>query len=153
MEKPVDGLKETRSGLTRWNTTKAYKFLTPLQSASDSPWSREAEIYFCPRRVWAKTRGKLAHAQDIAGIITILFFSLMFRPEVSLSIIVKWNANRQGSEMEDHVQPIGLVFITTREWFSLSPKGCTRASECIECSEKFLFLYQNFQIDSKNQTC
>ena len=24
---------------------------------------------------------------------------------------------------------------------------------CIECSEKFLFLYENFQIDSNNQTC
>ena len=36
---------------------------------------------------------------------------------------------------------------------SLSPKGGTRASECIECSEKFLFLYENFQIDSNNQTC
>ena len=36
---------------------------------------------------------------------------------------------------------------------SLSPKGGTRASECIECSEKFLFLYENFQIDSKKQTC
>ena len=32
---------------------------------------------------------------------------------------------------------------------SLSPKGGTRASECIECSEKFLFLYEHFQIDSK----
>ena len=32
---------------------------------------------------------------------------------------------------------------------SLSPKGGTRASECIECSEKFLFSYENFQIDSK----
>ena len=32
---------------------------------------------------------------------------------------------------------------------SLSPKGGTRASECIECSEKFLFLYENFQIDSQ----
>ena len=55
--------------------------------------------------------------------------------------------------MEDHVEPIGLVFITMREWFSLSPKGGTRASECIECSENFLFLYKNFQIDSNNQTC
>ena len=35
---------------------------------------------------------------------------------------------------------------------SLSPKGGTRASECIECSEKFL-LYENFQIDSNNQIC
>ena len=32
---------------------------------------------------------------------------------------------------------------------SLSPKGGMRASECIECSEKFLFFYENFQIDSK----
>ena len=53
--------------------------------------------------------------------------------------------------MEDHVQPkIGLVFITMREWFPCHLlKGGTRASECIECSEKFLFLYENFQIDSK----
>ena len=36
---------------------------------------------------------------------------------------------------------------------SHSPKGGTRAGECIECSEKFLFLYENFQIDSNNQTC
>ena len=36
---------------------------------------------------------------------------------------------------------------------SLSPKGGTRASECIECSEKFLFLYETFQIDSNNQIC
>jgi len=36
---------------------------------------------------------------------------------------------------------------------SLSPKGGTRDSECIECSEKFLFLYENFQIDSNNQIC
>ena len=48
--------------------------------------------------------------------------------------------------MEDRVQPIGLVFITMRESFSLSPKGDTRASECIECSEKFQFLYEDFQI-------
>ena len=41
-----------------------------------------------------------------------------------------------------------------RAWMiSLSPKGGTRASECIECSEKFLFLYENFQIDSNNQNC
>ena len=36
---------------------------------------------------------------------------------------------------------------------SLSPKGGTRASECDECSEKVLFLYENFQIDSNNQIC
>ena len=48
-----------------------------------------------------------------------IFSRSCFRPEVSLSIIVKCNVNRgakwQGSEMEDHVQPIGLVFITMRE--------------------------------------
>ena len=47
--------------------------------------------------------------------------------------------------MEDPVQPIGLVFITT--------KGGTCASECIECSEKLLFLYEISQIDSNNQAC
>ena len=30
-------------------------------------------------------------------------------------------------------------------------KGGTRASECIECIEKLLFLYEIFQIDSNNQ--
>ena len=35
---------------------------------------------------------------------------------------------------------------------SLSPKGGTRASESIE-SEKFPFVYENFQIDSNNQIC
>ena len=61
--------------------------------------------------------------------------------------------------MEDHVQPIGLVFITMREWFPCHLEevrvlvNALRASECIECSEKFLFLYENFQLDSNNQTC
>ena len=38
---------------------------------------------------------------------------------------------------------------------SLSPEGGKRASECIEYMHwvKFLFLYENFQIDSNNQTC
>ena len=36
---------------------------------------------------------------------------------MSLRIIVKCNVNRQGLEMEDHVQPIALVFITMRERF------------------------------------
>ena len=35
---------------------------------------------------------------------------------------------------------------------SLQSKGGTRASECMECSEKFLFLYEIFQTDSNNQT-
>ena len=38
----------------------------------------------------------LAHAQDIVGIIAILLFSrARFRPEVSLSIIVKCNVDRK----------------------------------------------------------
>ena len=53
----------------------------------------------------------------------------------------------------DHVQPIGLVFITMRECFTVIYKGGTCASECIECSEKLLFLSEIFQIDSNNQTC
>ena len=32
---------------------------------------------------------------------------------MSLRIIVKCDVNRQGSEMEDHVQSIGLVFVAT----------------------------------------
>ena len=47
--------------------------------------------------------------------------------------------------MEDHVKPIGLVFTTMCE-------GGTRAIECIEFSEKFLFLYEIFQIDTNNET-
>ena len=51
-----------------------------------------------------------------------IFSRSCFRPEVSLIIIVKCNVNHlrekwQGSEMEDHVQPMGLVFTTMREWF------------------------------------
>ena len=36
---------------------------------------------------------------------------------------------------------------------SLKSKGGKRASECIECGERLLFLYEIFQIDSNNQTC
>ena len=44
----------------------------------------------------------LAHAQDIVGIIAILLFSrARFRPEVSLSIIVKCNVNRLGQSDRD----------------------------------------------------
>ena len=44
----------------------------------------------------------LAHAQDIVGIIAILlFFRSCFRPEVSLSIIVKCNGNRLGQSDRD----------------------------------------------------
>ena len=93
----------------------------------------------------------------------LIFSRSCFRPEVSLSIIVKCNVNRgakwQGSEMEDHVQPIELVFVTMREWFHCNlrryctaPQMIPRASECIECSEKSLFLFEIFQIDSSNQT-
>ena len=50
--------------------------------------------------------------------------------------------------MEDHIS-----FYYNAWMISLSPKGGTRASECIECSEKLLFLYETFQNDSNNQTC
>ena len=73
-----------------------------------------------------------------------IFSRWCFRPEVSLSILVNCNVNRQGSEMEDHVQPIGLVFTTMREWFSLSPKAGTRATECIECRENFSIFIRKF---------
>ena len=44
----------------------------------------------------------LAHAQDIVGIIDILLLSRSyFRPEVSLSIIVKFNVNRLGQGDRD----------------------------------------------------
>ena len=36
---------------------------------------------------------------------------------MSLRIIAKCSVNRQGSEIENHVQPIGLVFSTMRELF------------------------------------
>ena len=45
-----------------------------------------------------------------------IFFSLMFSTRSESQDYFKCNVNRQGSEMEDHVQPkIGLVFITIRE--------------------------------------
>ena len=63
----------------------------------------------------------LAHAQDIVGIT---FSRSCFRPEVSLCIIVKRNvnhlrANWQESEMEDHVQPTGLVLLQCVSDFSV----------------------------------
>ena len=54
--------------------------------------------------------------------------------------------------MEDHVQPIGLALLQCVYDFTVI-QGGTRASECIECSEKLLFLYEIFQIDSNDQTC
>ena len=49
-----------------------------------------------------------------------------------------------------------IFFFLMRRLFeggAYSNKYGTPASECIECSEKFLFLYEIFQIDSNNQTC
>ena len=75
------------------------------------------------------------------GIIAILFFSRWcFRPEVSLRIIVKCNVNRQGSEMEDHVQPkIGLVFITMREWFPCHLKEVRVLVNALSVVKSFYF--------------
>ena len=60
-----------------------------------------------------------------------------------------------GSESQDgRSRSTNRVSFYYNAWMiSLSPKGGTRASESIECSEKFLFLFENFQIDSNNQTC
>ena len=56
--------------------------------------------------------------------------------------------------MEDHVQPkIGLVFITMREWFPCHLKEVRVLVNALSVNEKFLFLYENFQIDSNNQIC
>ena len=63
-----------------------------------------------------------------------------FRPEVSLRIIVKCNVNRQGSEMEDHVQPIGLVFITMRERFPCHPKEVRLLVNTLSVVKSFYFI-------------
>ena len=63
-----------------------------------------------------------------------------FRPEVSLRNIVKWNVNRQGSEMEDHVQPkIGLVFIKMREWFPCHLKEVRVLVSALSVVKSFYF--------------
>ena len=70
-----------------------------------------------------------------------IFSRSCFRPEVSLSIIVEW----QGSEMEDHVQLIGLVLNTMRVNDFTVIWGGTRANECIECSENWsCYFYMKF---------
>ena len=40
-----------------------------------------------------------------------------------------------------------------RERFPCHLKEVGVLVNAYECSEKFLFLYENFQIDSNNQTC
>ena len=76
-----------------------------------------------------------------------IFSRSCFRPEVSLSIIVKCNVNRgakwQGSEMEDHVQPIGLVFITMREWFLCNLKEVRVLVNALSVVKSFYF-YMKF---------
>ena len=68
--------------------------------------------------------------------------------EVSLIIIVKCNvkhlrAKWQGSEMEDHVQPIGLVFITMREWFLCNLKEVRVLVNALSVVKSFYF-YMKF---------
>ena len=54
--------------------------------------------------------------------------------EVTLLLCKSWHQSLkwQGSEMEDHVQPIGLGFITIRECFFYCYLRGMRASECSE---------------------
>ena len=53
----------------------------------------------------------LAHAQDIIGIIAILLFSRScFRPELSLSIIIKCNFNRLGQSDRDSDRKWKITF-------------------------------------------
>ena len=53
----------------------------------------------------------LAHAQDIIGIIAILLFSRScFRPEVSLSIIIKFNVSRLGQSDRDRDRKWKIAF-------------------------------------------
>ena len=58
---------------------------------------------------------------------------------MSLKIIVKCNVNRQGSEMEDHVQPIGLVFITMRERFPYQIKEVRVLMNALSVVKSFYF--------------
>ena len=58
---------------------------------------------------------------------------------MSLKIIVKCNVNRQGSEMEDHVQPITLVFITMRERFPYQIKEVRVLMNALSVVKSFYF--------------
>ena len=58
---------------------------------------------------------------------------------MSLKIIVKCNVNRQGSEIEDHVQPIGLVFITMRERFPYQIKEVRVLMNALSVVKSFYF--------------
>ena len=56
-----------------------------------------------------------------------------------LRVIVKCNVNRQGWEMADHVQPIGLVFITMREWFPCNLKAVRVPVNALSVVKSFYF--------------
>ena len=66
---------------------------------------------------------------------------------MNLSIIVKCNVNRlgqsDGSEMEDPVQPIGLVFTTMREWFICNLKEVRVLVNALSVVKSFYF-YMKF---------
>ena len=47
--------------------------------------------------------------------------------------------NRQGSEMEDHVQPIGLAFITMRERFPCHLKEVRVLVNALSAVKSFYF--------------
>ena len=63
---------------------------------------------------------------------------------MSLRIIVKFNVNRQGLEMEDHAQPIGLVLITMREWFSCHLKEVRVLVNALRVVKSFYFNHKNY---------
>ena len=86
----------------------------------------------------------LAHAQDIVGIIVILFFLVHVFDRKWVSIIVKCNVNQvkaklQGLEMEDHVQPVGLVFITMRGWFLCNLRVVRALVNALSLVKRFYF--------------
>ena len=76
-----------------------------------------------------------------------IFSRSCFWPEVSLSIIVKCNVNcvgqSDGSEMEDHVQPTRLVFITMVEWFPRNLKEVRVLVNALSVVKSFYF-YMKF---------
>ena len=118
--------------------------------ASDTFLEKKHRVCFChiyQIQLWEMNSRSffLAHAQDIVGIT---FSRSCFRSEVSLSILVKCNVNHlrakwQGSEMEDHVQPTGLVFITMREWFLCNLKEVRVLVNALSVVKSFYF-YMKF---------
>ena len=92
-------------------------------------------------------------------LLPFYFISFMFSTGSESQYYCKCNVNRLGQSDRDRIgnersRSTNRISFYYNAWMSsLSPKGGMHASECNVCSEKFLFLYENFQIDSNNQTC